>query len=141
MEKKMKTIITMAILLSSTISMAAAALSKDDVAIYPAKVSLSSVQITTPSCPPNALCEPMSVANVVITLSGCADKVGTVSYNVRRNDEGKLDLNISAIAIRSKKSASIKCFAAPMESRQIILEGGTFQVPEVNLNDLNVGQN
>jgi hypothetical protein len=138
----MKSLMMIAILFTSAISMAAGAvaLTKDAVAIYPAPVSLSSVQITVPKCPPNALCEPMAVANVTIRLAGCVDKVAAVSYNVRRNDEGKLDLNISAIAIRSKQSASVKCFVAPTETRQIILEGGTFAQPEVNLNDLNAGQ-
>jgi len=138
----MKTILTIAILLTSALSMAASsvALTKDATAIYPAKVTLESVEITTPNCPINALCEPMAVANVTIHLAGCAYKVGMVSTNMIKNDEGRIQLNMSAVAIRSKQSSSIKCFVAPTESRRIIVQGGTFAVPDVDLNDLNASQ-
>lgn len=135
----MKTILTAVILLASTVAMSATtALQKDDTGLYPASVKLGKVYLTTPDCPPNAMCAPMVYADVTIRLAGCLDRVGTVSSKVDLSEDGKqARLNISAIAIKNKKSAAVKCIAAPVKVERILIMGGTFAAPEVELNDLN----
>lgn len=134
----MKTLLSAIVILSSTVAMSAATpISKDDTAVYPAQVTLGAVRITTPKCPINAMCAPNAVAQVTIKLAGCLDRVVSVSSNVTESKDGKAQLNISAIAVKNKKSATVKCFAPPMESREILIQGGTFAAPETVLNDLN----
>ncbi len=136
----MKTILAAIVLLTSTIAMSAtsSALQKDDTGIYPASVRLGKVYLTTPNCPPNAMCAPMVYADVTIRLAGCLDRVGTVSSNVDLSeDRSKARLNISVIAVKNKKSSAVKCIAAPMKIEKILIIGGTFAAPEVELNDLN----
>ncbi|MCC2679459.1 MAG: hypothetical protein K0R29_2035 [Pseudobdellovibrio sp.] len=135
----MKTILTAMILLASTAAMSATtALQKEDTGLYPASVRLGKVYLTTPDCPPNAMCAPMVYADVTVRLAGCLDRVGTVSSKVDLNeDRSQARLNISVIAIKNKKSASVKCIAAPVKLEKVLIVGGTFAAPEVELNDLN----
>lgn len=139
----MKTTLSLLVLLTSAFAFAAPAASsitKNDVGLYGARVTLSGVSVSVPKCPINAMCAPMAYANVVIHLGGCLDRVATVSSNVTETKDGKAQLNISAIAMKNKQSASVKCFAAPTETRQILVQGGTFAAPETVLNDLNANQ-
>ena len=135
----MKMTMALLVLLTSTLSWASTtALTKDDTGLYPASVSIARVYFTTPDCPINAMCAPMVYADVGVRLSGCLDRVGTVSSSVEQSENGQnAKLNISVIAIKNKKSASVKCVVAPTKVVKVLITGGTSAVPEVELNDLN----
>lgn len=135
----MKTILIAMVFLTSAVAMSeTTALKKDDVGLYPARVTLSKVYLTTPDCPPNAMCAPMVYADVKVRLAGCLDRVGYVSKSVEVSEDGNnARLSISVIAIKNKRSASVKCIAAPVKLERVLIRGGTFVTPDVEMVDLN----
>ena len=80
----------------------------------------------------------MVYADLTVRLSGCLDRVGTVSSKVQMSEDRRsARLDVSVIAVKNKRSASVKCIAAPVKIERVLVQGGTFSAPEVELNDLN----
>ena len=136
----MKTILLTITVLATTLAFAqeksASKIQPTDEAIYFAPVQLGSVQADMPNCPAGAMCDPASVAKLVISLDGCLDRVVNVATQVRSNGEGKIVISVAAAAARNKKSANVKCVVQQTETVSVTLGLGFLSADNVIVNDI-----
>ena len=122
----MKNIIISLIVLigiNSAANAASTKLEKGDMSLSQVTLGeITSVDFFYPECPINALCSPVTKVKVKLTLNGCADRIGPVTYTTRFNEVSqKTELLVSAINIHNELSTRILCFAAPTVTKEILL--------------------
>lgn len=126
LEKHMKNILISLIAIigiNSAANASTVALKKGDTSLSKiTRGEVLSVETFHPDCPINALCSPATKVKVKITLHGCADSIGPVSYTTRFNEYSqKTELLVSAINIHNELSTRILCFAAPTVTKEFFL--------------------
>jgi hypothetical protein len=112
-------------------------LEKGDITLRPITGELMDVPASMPNCPPNAVCDPAAIIKVHFVHSGCMNKLGPVTYDLKFNiQDAKYDLYLSALEIVNKKSETTACFRA-VESIVTIYAGmGFISKDQVRLHNL-----
>lgn len=115
----MKSVLFIAIGLVSTFSMA----SSIEETYSPITKGTYQVRTPAPSCPPRAMCAPVTFLDITVPLSGCMDNA-IVSYKIAAMAQGKKKVTVSALNIKNPLSASTRCLVAPTKSVSLMLGTG-----------------
>lgn len=112
----MKTILATMVLTVSTLASAAThKLPAKSTALTLLTQGNVTVETSVPKCPPNAMCEAVSVLKVNFTLNGCMDKLGPVTIKeIGYTPDGKKKFVVTAYNINNEASTYTKCFRAPI---------------------------
>lgn len=116
-----------------------AKIKKGDALIYTTSVQLIGLEERASACPKFAMCiqAQSTFAKLNVKLSGCEDRVATVSHNLSVNTQGEPVLSVSVTAVANKASQVSKCIVAPNENIGIdmgtdILNWNLFKIKDLN---------
>ena len=111
-------------------------LKEGDLSMYP-MTGHYEVVYAVPDCPDGALCLPTTHVMIQYILGGCMDRAVALE-KIAYNDNGNIDIYVTALNISTKASQTVKCIAPPTYQQNIFLGGGMISEESIKVHFLGI---